>query len=290
MLKLRNLLVIFFCSMLLSSCSKNDFPELRAQGEDNIYAEVLAEENATESVAGKEAVSDDGKVIIASVAAEKDKKIEIVSAVEELPKDDGVVIVASAAKEDSSNVVKTKPILKEKTKNSLLKKKNEKKFVEREKTLGKVLSDKQKEKLNTAPVVEITVEEIAYQSAVINNEPSITYQVDTFYFDNGSAVVKDKYKTRIKDIAKMAKEKNATIYVLGFASSRTNDTDYISHKMANFKASLSRAENVADAFIKAGVKEDKVLLEALSDSRPLYLEVMPEGERLNRRVEVYIGY
>ena len=80
------------------------------------------------------------------------------------------------------------------------------------------------------------------------------------------------------------------MYVLGYSSSRTNDTDYVSHKIANFKVSLARAEAVADALIKAGVPDEKVLLEALSDSRPAYLEVMPEGERLNRRVEVYIGY
>ena len=34
----------------------------------------------------------------------------------------------------------------------------------------------------------------------------------------------------------------------------------------------------------------KAVIEAMSDSAPAYLEVMPEGERLNRRVEVFISY
>lgn len=78
--------------------------------------------------------------------------------------------------------------------------------------------------------------------------------------------------------------------VMGFASSRTRNTDMASHKMANFKVSLARAEAVAAALRRAGMPANKILVEAMSDNRPAYLEVMPEGERLNRRTEVYISY
>jgi outer membrane protein OmpA-like peptidoglycan-associated protein len=47
---------------------------------------------------------------------------------------------------------------------------------------------------------------------------------------------------------------------------------------------------VAAALRRAGMPANKILVEAMSDNRPAYLEVMPEGERLNRRTEVYISY
>ncbi|MDR1694199.1 MAG: OmpA family protein [Lactobacillaceae bacterium] len=291
MLKLRNFLIIFLCAAALSSCNKSDFPELRAENEENIFAEAVVI-TQTEEI-DLASAADDGKVIIASVAKEGiDEKEIIVSAVKDVPKDEGVVIMASAAKEDSS-VVKAKPILKEKVKKEMprpaaLTPANKK-------PIGKILANKEMEKINTVKtdsngVVSETSVITSTSYEEVSSEPSITYQVDTFYFDNGSAVIKNEYKSRIKTIAKQAKELNATIYVLGFSSSRTKDTDYVSHKMINFQSSLARAENVSEEFIKAGVRKDKVVLEALSDSRPLYLEVMPEGERLNRRVEVYIGY
>ena len=75
-----------------------------------------------------------------------------------------------------------------------------------------------------------------------------------------------------------------------FASSRTRNTDAVSHKLANFKVSMDRAQNVAQALRKAGLAAEYIEVEALSDTAPVYLEVMPEGERLNRRAEIYITY
>ncbi len=120
--------------------------------------------------------------------------------------------------------------------------------------------------------------------------PSVSYLVDTIYFDNGSAAVDAKYNANLRKIVKMVKQNNAGVIVYGHASSRTRDTDPVSHKMANFKASAERAQNVAAALKRAGVPASKITVEALSDSQPAYLEVMPEGERLNRRAEIYISY
>ena len=87
-----------------------------------------------------------------------------------------------------------------------------------------------------------------------------------------------------------AKRHNGKIIVQGFASSRTRNTDIVTHKMANLKISAKRAENVAALLIKYGMPKNRVITEGLSDSRPVYQEVMPEGERMNRRAEVYISY
>jgi outer membrane protein OmpA-like peptidoglycan-associated protein len=120
--------------------------------------------------------------------------------------------------------------------------------------------------------------------------PTMHYLAETIYFDNGSATVSSSYQSALRKIARLAKENKATVTVYGFASSRTRDTDPASHKLANFKVSLQRAENTAKALRRAGVPSQRILTQALSDSSPMYQEVMPEGERLNRRAEIYLTY
>ena len=121
-------------------------------------------------------------------------------------------------------------------------------------------------------------------------EPSVTYRLETIYFDNGSAYVSPEYNAKIREAANLVKNNSARIRVLGYASSRTRNTDIVTHKMANFKISSERAENVAAALRQAGVPARNITVEALSDTAPAYLEVMPEGERLNRRAEIYVSY
>ena len=141
---------------------------------------------------------------------------------------------------------------------------------------------------------ELSEEESIVQPSVLSGEnggPSVSYRIDTFYFANGSSVLDSKYNKQIREIANLAKsKKNAVVNVQGFASSRTRNTDIVSHKLANFKVSAERAQSVANALKRMGLPENQIVTEALSDSAPAYLEVMPEGERLNRRVEVYITY
>ena len=148
----------------------------------------------------------------------------------------------------------------------------------------------------TVPVKEENLEEEVEAAEVVEEltaepaGPSVSYRVDTFYFDNGSAYLSPKYNPNLRKIAKMVKKNNANVVVYGHSSSRTRDTDPVSHKLANFKASLERAQNVAAALKRAGVPAGKISVQAMSDSAPTYQEVMPEGERLNRRAEVYISY
>lgn len=120
--------------------------------------------------------------------------------------------------------------------------------------------------------------------------PSITYRLDTFYFNNGSSNLDEEERARIRNIVKIAKKNDAKIRVLGYASSRTRNTDIATHKLMNFRVSQARADAVAKALVRAGLPASDITVEALSDSNPAYLEVMPEGERLNRRAEVYISY
>lgn len=121
-------------------------------------------------------------------------------------------------------------------------------------------------------------------------EPSVYYLAETIYFNNGGSAVDSKYFSSLRKIVKEAKSHNGKIIVQGFASSRTRNTDMITHKMANLKVSIARAENVANQLAQYGMPRSKIITEGLSDSRPAYQEVMPEGERLNRRAEIYISY
>ena len=120
--------------------------------------------------------------------------------------------------------------------------------------------------------------------------PTMHYLAATIYFENGGAVVGSSYNKILRNIAKLVKENDAMVTVYGFASSRTRDTDPVSHKLANFNVSAERAQNTAKALRRMGVPADKIITQALSDSMPLYQEVMPEGERLNRRAEIYLTY
>lgn len=135
-------------------------------------------------------------------------------------------------------------------------------------------------------------EAVEEKVVVAENEyvPTMHYMAEIIHFDNGSGTVDYKFYKNLKAVAKIAKDNNAIVSVYGYASSRTRNTDPASHKLANFKVSAERAESVAKVLRKYGVKSDRIITHALSDSLPMYQEVMPEGERLNRRVEIYLTY
>lgn len=122
------------------------------------------------------------------------------------------------------------------------------------------------------------------------NAPAMRYLAGVVYFANGGAYVDENGRALLRQIASKAKKHNASVEIFGFASSRTRNTDPVSHKLANFKISSDRANNVAAALHSLGVKNEQMAVQALSDSQPMYKEVMPEGERLNRRAEIYLTY
>ncbi len=180
----------------------------------------------------------------------------------ETPANDSVEQIIE--KDESVAAVETKPVLSE------------------EKTAPKQESGK------IAKAAEASVSDMSILTE--SSVPSVSYRLDTFYFADGSSVLDSEYNGNIRKIVKEAKANNATVTVYGYASSRTRNTDVVSHKMANFRVSLARAESVAAALRRAGLPASRITVEALSDTAPAYLEVMPEGERLNRRAEVYISY
>jgi outer membrane protein OmpA-like peptidoglycan-associated protein len=79
-----------------------------------------------------------------------------------------------------------------------------------------------------------------------------------------------------------------TVKVVGHASSRTSNMPVERHLEMIFQKSQARANAVAQALIKAGVPADKVQIEAVGDSQPIYYESMPKGEDGNRRAEIFV--
>ncbi len=68
------------------------------------------------------------------------------------------------------------------------------------------------------------------------------------------------------------------IRVVGHSSSRTSNMPLQRHLIFNFERSQARANAVARELIAEGVPANKVLVEAVGDSQPVYYESMPQGE------------
>jgi outer membrane protein OmpA-like peptidoglycan-associated protein len=79
-----------------------------------------------------------------------------------------------------------------------------------------------------------------------------------------------------------------SVKVVGHASSRTANMPVERHLEAIFQKSQARATAVAQALIRAGVPAEKVQIEAVGDSQPIYYESMPKGEAGNRRAEIFV--
>ena len=115
-------------------------------------------------------------------------------------------------------------------------------------------------------------------------------KVATIQFVSGSARLSQGDRNILSAVYRLHRQRGGRVRVVGHSSSRTRSMDPIRHKMVNFKISADRAEAVAGALVRAGLRRDDISLSARSDSDPLYYEVMPTGEAGNRRAEVFIDY
>jgi outer membrane protein OmpA-like peptidoglycan-associated protein len=78
------------------------------------------------------------------------------------------------------------------------------------------------------------------------------------------------------------------VRIVGHASSRTSNMPLERHLEVIFNKSQDRANAVAKEVIREGVPANRVLVEAVGDSQPVYYESMPKGEDGNRRAEIYL--
>ena len=127
--------------------------------------------------------------------------------------------------------------------------------------------------------------------AKLSIDDKIQYRVATINFYSGSSTVDNIGLKKIKKIAKIAKERNARIKIVGHASKRTRDMPLAKHKLVNFNISDKRAQSVANVFItKYSFPSFNLITEAVSDTKPLFKENMPAGTKANQRTEIFLIY
>lgn len=114
-------------------------------------------------------------------------------------------------------------------------------------------------------------------------------RVATINFANNSSILDARDRSILGAVIQLQRERGGRVVVVGHASSRTADMDYIAHQMANFEISMQRASTVGNVLRDMGLEGETLEVQAVSDTTPLYQEVMPSGEAGNRRVEIYLS-
>ncbi len=113
-------------------------------------------------------------------------------------------------------------------------------------------------------------------------------QVAIVTFNQGSSKLSGTARRILREVVEMQRERGGRLHVVGHSSSWTRDMNPVRHNMINFGLSVDRANVVARELFRLGVTGRELYIGALSDSRPLFFEVMPSGEAGNRRVEIYL--
>jgi len=110
------------------------------------------------------------------------------------------------------------------------------------------------------------------------------------YFPGDSTTLPKAAQAKVREaVAAFRATGGGTVKVIGHSSSRTGDMSVERHMEVIFQKSQARANAVAQALIKAGVPADRVQIEAVGDSQPIFYESMPKGEAGNRRAEIFVG-
>ncbi len=247
------------------SSAKLEVKDGHDYADDAIVPEAEAEENYEDEVMSKQTIAeDDMSTANDATGSSLSKQIE-----HELQYSDGgrIKIASSAV---ASDVALTEPKTEEKTgKKSTY-------------SLEDVLSGKKE--TNSTKGKTHSLEEFDESMS------GVSVHVATLYHPNGSADIDAKGRKELAKIRKLVKNSNGTIRIIGHASSRTNGMDLVNHMMANFEVSNTRAKYIAKQLIAMGVPAEKMFVGAVSDADPIYYEVMPEGEAMNRRTEIYLDY
>ncbi|NVK18389.1 MAG: OmpA family protein [Methylocystaceae bacterium] len=117
-----------------------------------------------------------------------------------------------------------------------------------------------------------------------------SFQVATIQFGVGSASLSNEDVRILKEVLSIHNQQGGVIRIVGHASSRTRNMTPEQHMQVNHKVALSRADKVANKLLQLGMPGDRLFVGGVSDSQPLYQEVMPSGEAGNRRTEIFVDY
>lgn len=110
------------------------------------------------------------------------------------------------------------------------------------------------------------------------------------FFPGDGTLLSAEGKARVRAAVAEFKERGGQGYIriVGHSSSRTTNMPVERHLEVIFNKSQDRANAVAKEVIRQGVPANRVLVEAVGDSQPVYYESMPKGEDGNRRAEIFL--
>jgi len=130
--------------------------------------------------------------------------------------------------------------------------------------------------------------DLAYLARQPRAVASGAVRVATIQFANGSAQLSATDRRILANVRQLHKERGGRVHIVGHASSRTRTMDPVRHKMVNFKVSVDRANTIARELMRMGFKKEQIVVDAVSDTEPVFYEFMPTGEAGNRRAEIYL--
>ena len=165
-------------------------------------------------------------------------------------------------------------------------------LIQEEETISDLAQEMSNQEI-TEPIAPQDIQSFdkTFERSKLDLDEQIQYRVATINFSSGSSSVNNAGLKKIKKIAKIAKERNAKIKVIGHASERTKDMPIAQHKLVNFVISDKRANSVAEIFIKKyNFPSEKLITQGVSDSKPLFKEIMPAGTTANQRTEIFLIY
>ncbi len=130
----------------------------------------------------------------------------------------------------------------------------------------------------------------AKQQASVYADPMGLPPASVVYFPGDGTLLNSQARAQVHAAVQAFKQKGSEGYirVIGHASSRTSNMPLEQHLVVIFNKSQDRANAVAKECIREGIPANRVLVEAVGDSQPVYYESMPKGEDGNRRAEIFL--
>jgi outer membrane protein OmpA-like peptidoglycan-associated protein len=118
------------------------------------------------------------------------------------------------------------------------------------------------------------------------DEPKVVRIIlESLLFAPGSKELKPEAKEKIDDIVAMVRKCAAQQeFVIEGHASRERDTA----EAQNQKLSEERARTVADAFVRAGYRREKISAVGYGTTKPVATNDTEEGRAKNRRVEIVV--
>lgn len=119
----------------------------------------------------------------------------------------------------------------------------------------------------------------------------LSRQLPIIFFASGSTQLSNEARKQIRDIALLFNHPDIIDQTLTIAghSDTSGDVD------TNLALSAKRAESVSRELVLNGIRNERLLIQALGENQPQAIEILEDGEfdplaaDKNRRVEIYLG-